>query len=53
MVIVFYVVGYILYAAAQNIGTIAGANIIYSFGYTGLQVCQTTFYVCWVLNCMW
>ncbi|KAM3581079.1 hypothetical protein VKS41_006524 [Umbelopsis sp. WA50703] len=38
VVTVFYVVGYILYASANNIDQIAGGQIIYSFGYTGLQM---------------
>ncbi|KAI9315575.1 major facilitator superfamily domain-containing protein [Dichotomocladium elegans] len=38
VVLLFYVIGYVLYASAQNIGQIAGAQILYSFGYTGLQM---------------
>ncbi|KAJ2962514.1 hypothetical protein NQZ79_g2376 [Umbelopsis isabellina] len=38
VVVIFYVVGYILYASANDINQIAGGQIIYSFGYTGLQM---------------
>lgn len=38
VVVVLYCVGYILYASAQHIDQFAGAQIIYSFGYTGLQM---------------
>ena len=31
-------IGYILYAASTSVGHIAGGQVIYSFGYTGLQV---------------
>ncbi|KAG2225300.1 hypothetical protein INT45_005544 [Circinella minor] len=35
---VFYMIGYILYAASTSVGHIAGGQVIYSFGYTGLQI---------------
>ncbi|CDS08827.1 hypothetical protein LRAMOSA10188 [Lichtheimia ramosa] len=38
LVVILYCVGYILYASAQHIDQFAGAQIIYSFGYTGLQM---------------
>ncbi|KAG7449141.1 drug:h+ antiporter [Guyanagaster necrorhizus] len=37
-VLVFYVVGYIVIASAQNIQTVAGGIILYAIGYTGLQL---------------
>ncbi|RDB27339.1 Siderophore iron transporter 3 [Hypsizygus marmoreus] len=37
-VLVFYVVGYIVIASAQNIQTVAGGIILYAVGYTGLQL---------------
>ncbi|KAF9014214.1 drug:h+ antiporter [Cyathus striatus] len=36
--VVFYVVGYIVIASANNSKTIAGGIIIYAVGYTGLQL---------------
>ncbi|KAK7689671.1 hypothetical protein QCA50_007466 [Cerrena zonata] len=38
VVLVLYVIGYIVIASAQNIGSIAGGIIIYACGYTGLQL---------------
>ncbi|KAI9322771.1 major facilitator superfamily domain-containing protein, partial [Dichotomocladium elegans] len=38
IVLIFYIVAYILFASAQNIGQIAGAQILYSVGNTGLQM---------------
>ncbi|KAL7410361.1 hypothetical protein BDY24DRAFT_418092 [Mrakia frigida] len=38
VVLFSYVLGYILNAAAQNIGMIAAGTIFYSLGYTGLQL---------------
>ncbi|KAH8083649.1 major facilitator superfamily domain-containing protein [Filobasidium floriforme] len=38
IVIAFYVIGYICKASAQGVGALAGGTIIYSFGYTGLQL---------------
>ncbi|KAK4688897.1 MFS transporter, SIT family, siderophore-iron:H+ symporter, partial [Tremellales sp. Uapishka_1] len=40
VVTVLYVVGYIVIATANDVGQIAGGEIIYSFGYTGLQMLQ-------------
>ncbi|WVQ85445.1 hypothetical protein IAT38_007610 [Cryptococcus sp. DSM 104549] len=40
IVTVLYVVGYIVIATANDVGQIAGGSIIYSFGYTGLQMLQ-------------
>lgn len=37
-VLVFYVVGYIVIASAQNIQTVAGGIVLYAVGYTGLQL---------------
>ncbi|PAV16768.1 MFS polyamine transporter [Pyrrhoderma noxium] len=37
-VLIFYVVGYIVIASAQTIGTVAGGIVIYAVGYTGLQL---------------
>ncbi|KAF9457293.1 drug:h+ antiporter [Collybia nuda] len=37
-VLIFYVVGYIIIASAQNVETIAGGIILYALGYTGLQL---------------
>ncbi|KZT38553.1 MFS general substrate transporter [Sistotremastrum suecicum HHB10207 ss-3] len=37
-VLVFYVVGYIIIASAQSVGSIAAGIIIYAVGYTGLQL---------------
>ncbi|EMD31052.1 hypothetical protein CERSUDRAFT_163556 [Gelatoporia subvermispora B] len=37
-VLIFYVVGYIVIASANNVGTVAGGIIIYAIGYTGLQL---------------
>ncbi|KAF8640180.1 hypothetical protein AX16_010235 [Volvariella volvacea WC 439] len=38
MVLIFYVVGYIVIASAQNHQTVGGGIIIYAVGYTGLQL---------------
>ncbi|KAF8598531.1 drug:h+ antiporter [Ceratobasidium sp. AG-I] len=38
LVVLFYVLGYIIIASAQSIGTVAGGIIIYAVGYTGLQL---------------
>ncbi|KAI9489570.1 major facilitator superfamily domain-containing protein [Zychaea mexicana] len=35
---IMYIIGYILYASSQNVGAIAGGQVMYSFGYTGLQM---------------
>ncbi|KAI9271902.1 major facilitator superfamily domain-containing protein, partial [Phascolomyces articulosus] len=35
---IFYIIGYILYASSKSVGYLAGGQIIYSFGYTGLQM---------------
>ncbi|ORX37004.1 major facilitator superfamily domain-containing protein [Kockovaella imperatae] len=40
LVAVLYVLGYILIATAHSIGQIAAGEIIYAFGYTGLQMLQ-------------
>ncbi|WWD18029.1 hypothetical protein CI109_102476 [Kwoniella shandongensis] len=40
IVTVLYVVGYIVIATANDVGQIAGGQVIYSFGYTGLQMLQ-------------
>ncbi|WVO17819.1 hypothetical protein L204_105517 [Cryptococcus depauperatus] len=40
VVTILYVVGYIVIATANNVGQIAGGQVIYSFGYTGLQMLQ-------------
>jgi len=40
IVTVLYTVGYIVIATANDVGQIAGGEIIYSFGYTGLQMLQ-------------
>ncbi|GLB36915.1 putative major facilitator superfamily protein [Lyophyllum shimeji] len=37
-VLVFYVVGYIVIASANNIQTVAGGIVLYAIGYTGLQL---------------
>ncbi|TEB20096.1 ferrichrome-type siderophore transporter [Coprinellus micaceus] len=37
-VLIFYVVGYIVIASAKNAESIAGGIIVYSVGYTGLQL---------------
>ncbi|QRV78334.1 major facilitator superfamily transporter [Ceratobasidium sp. AG-Ba] len=38
LVVLFYVLGYIIIASAQTIGTVAGGIVIYAVGYTGLQL---------------
>ncbi|KAG9097147.1 hypothetical protein FS749_006973 [Ceratobasidium sp. UAMH 11750] len=38
LVVFFYVLGYIIIASAQSIGTVAGGIVIYAVGYTGLQL---------------
>ncbi|WVO19791.1 uncharacterized protein IAS62_001081 [Cryptococcus decagattii] len=40
IVTILYVVGYIVIATANDVGQIAGGQVIYSFGYTGLQMLQ-------------
>ncbi|KAK8865789.1 hypothetical protein IAR55_000936 [Kwoniella newhampshirensis] len=40
VVTILYVVGYIVIATANDVGQIAGGQVIYSFGYTGLQMLQ-------------
>ncbi|WRT64021.1 uncharacterized protein IL334_000948 [Kwoniella shivajii] len=40
IVTILYVVGYIVIATANDVNQIAGGQIIYSFGYTGLQMLQ-------------
>ncbi|RXK36198.1 hypothetical protein M231_06542 [Tremella mesenterica] len=40
IVTVLYVLGYIVIATANNINQIAGGEILYAFGYTGLQMLQ-------------
>ncbi|WVF70813.1 hypothetical protein IAT40_005607 [Kwoniella sp. CBS 6097] len=40
IVTILYVVGYIIIASANDVGQIAGGQVIYSFGYTGLQMLQ-------------
>ncbi|KIJ51356.1 hypothetical protein M422DRAFT_43910 [Sphaerobolus stellatus SS14] len=37
-VLVFYVIGYIVIASANNIETIGGGIVLYAMGYTGLQL---------------
>ncbi|KAF9489910.1 drug:h+ antiporter [Pleurotus eryngii] len=37
-VLLFYVIGYIVIASAQNVGAIAAGIVIYAIGYTGLQL---------------
>ncbi|KAI0755989.1 drug:h+ antiporter [Irpex lacteus] len=37
-VLLFYVIGYIVIASAQNIGAVAAGIILYAVGYTGLQL---------------
>lgn len=39
-VTVLYCVGYIVIASAKDVGTIAAGQVVYSFGYTGLQMLQ-------------
>ncbi|KAG9099375.1 hypothetical protein FRC06_005345 [Ceratobasidium sp. 370] len=38
LVVFFYVLGYIIIASAQSIGSIASGIVIYAVGYTGLQL---------------
>ncbi|RXW16248.1 hypothetical protein EST38_g9606 [Candolleomyces aberdarensis] len=38
LVLIFYVIGYIVIAAAPRVQAIAGGMVIYSMGYTGLQL---------------
>ncbi|TFK23755.1 ferrichrome-type siderophore transporter [Coprinopsis marcescibilis] len=38
LVLIFYVIGYIVIASANNVGGIAGGTIVYAIGYTGLQL---------------
>lgn len=38
IVAILYAVGYICIASAQGLAAIAGGQIVYSFGYTGLQI---------------
>ncbi|TYJ53742.1 hypothetical protein B9479_005650 [Cryptococcus floricola] len=40
IVAVLYCIGYIVIATANDVGQIAGGQVIYSFGYTGLQMLQ-------------
>ncbi|KAK6905574.1 hypothetical protein I203_106404 [Kwoniella mangroviensis CBS 8507] len=40
IVTVLYVVGYIVIATANDVNQIAGGQVLYSFGYTGLQMLQ-------------
>ncbi|KAF8880998.1 drug:h+ antiporter [Infundibulicybe gibba] len=37
-VLIFYVIGYVVIASAQNVQTIAGGIVLYAVGYTGLQL---------------
>lgn len=38
IVCVFYMVGYVLLGASKTIGQIAGGTIVYTFGYSGLDL---------------
>ncbi|KAI8140793.1 major facilitator superfamily domain-containing protein [Fennellomyces sp. T-0311] len=41
LTVVFYLIGYILYASSQGLNQYAAGNIIYSLGYTGLNIVNT------------
>lgn len=38
IVTICYIIGYVVIATANGIGQVAGGQIVYSFGYTGLQL---------------
>ncbi|WWC66478.1 uncharacterized protein I206_100380 [Kwoniella pini CBS 10737] len=40
IVTILYVIGYIVIATANDVNQIAGGQVLYSFGYTGLQMLQ-------------